>query len=96
MPPAGSSLAALIRFWIRGLPGDCLDLRHSLPDFALPDGIVQLHPFFPVSAIAFAANLGWSPYSITIPGGESRTCIPIMSGSLQSIAGGLPVRRRRH
>lgn len=69
--------------------GDYLDPEHYVLDFALPGSGVELNPFFLGNELTSAANVDWRLSYVSTPGDESTIYSTIMSGSAQSIAGGL-------
>ena len=69
--------------------GDYNDPEHYILDFALPGTGTELRPFYMGSELTGAATVDWRlSYALT-PGDDSTIYSTIMSGSAESIGGGL-------
>ncbi len=74
--------------------GDYLDPEHYVLDFGVPgSGFLgnesEIRPFFLGNELTSASNVDWRLSYVSTPGDESTIYSTIMSGSAQSIAGGL-------
>ena len=69
--------------------GDYFDPQHYVIDFALPGSGDVLKPYFMGSELAAAASVDWRLSYVSTPGDVNSIYSTIMSGSAQSIPGGL-------